>query len=137
MKRAYLGAAALALLTCGCMAQVDSKEADAVTAHFYQQLAAKQYEAIYQSSPELRSSATLELFTGMMSRIDRKLGPCGAPKKESGWRINVSTNGTMRDQAYSRVCANGKLSETVTTVTRDGKTHLAGYHANSPLLATD
>jgi hypothetical protein len=138
MKLRHLGAVAVALAACGCMKAADSKAGDQVAAHFYDQVAAKQYEAIFQeSAPELRNSTTTDVFVGMMARLDRKLGACGKPAKTMNWRVNVTTNGTLRDQGYERVCANGKLAESITTITRDGKTLLAGYHANSPLLLTD
>lgn len=139
MRTMWLGAlgAALALGGCG-VSQTDSKAGDQVTKQFYDQVAAKQYAAIYQgAAPEFRQGVSQALFEGMMARIDRKLGACQAPAKAMSWRINVTSNGTVRDQGYSRACANGKLDETVTTITRDGKTQLAGYHANSPLLMTD
>lgn len=138
MRLKHAGAIALALIACGCVPQIDTKSSDEQIARFYQQVAAKQYEAIYDdSAPELKTSVTLQLFTGMMQRIDRKLGACAAPAKAMSWRINVTNTGTFRDQGYVRTCANGKLDETVTTVTRAGKTQIAGYHANSPLLMTD
>jgi hypothetical protein len=138
MKLKRLGVVTIALLAAGCVPQVDTKAGDQVAADFYRQIAAKQYETAYQgAAPELRNGATLELFIGMMQRIDRKLGACGPATKRAAWRVNVTTSGTMRDQGYSRACANGKLDETITTITRGGKTVLAGYHANSPVLATD
>jgi hypothetical protein len=138
MRLRHTGVGALALTACGCVPQMDAKGSDEQIARFYQRVSAKQYEAIYQdSAPELKNSVTPALFTGMMQRIDRKLGACGAPQKQMSWRVNVTNTGTFRDQGYVRACANGKLDETVTTVTRAGKTVLAGYHANSPLLMTD
>lgn len=138
MRLKHAGAMGLALAACGCVPQVDSKAGDQVAANFYRQVAAKDYAAIYQgSAPELKNSVTLELFTGMMQRIDRKLGACGAPQKQMSWRVNMTNTGVFRDQGYQRTCANGRLDETVTTVTRGGRTVLAGYHANSPVLMTD
>jgi hypothetical protein len=135
-KRA-LGIGALILLS-GCMAKGDARKADAAEAAFYQQVAAHQYEAIYNAgAPELRNALPPEAFIGMMSRIDRKLGVCQAPAKRMDWRVNATTNGFFRTQGYTRTCANGVLTETVTTVTRDGETRIAGYYASNPLLLTD
>jgi hypothetical protein len=128
----------LALLTSGCLGRDDSKWADAAVDRFYQHMAAKQYQAIYaEASPEFRASMAPDLFGKAMQRIDRKLGACQPPVKQPNWNVNATTNGYFRTQGYRRVCANGQLNETVTTVVRDGDAKLGGYYANSPLLLTD
>jgi hypothetical protein len=137
LARRIFAITAVALLS-GCMAKGDARKADAAEAAFYQQVAAHQYEAIYSAgAPELRNALPPEAFIGMMSRIDRKMGPCQAPTKRMDWRVNATTNGFFRTQGYTRTCANGVLTETVTTVTRDGQAKIAGYYASNPLLLTD
>jgi hypothetical protein len=127
----------LALLTSGCLGQADAKKADDATARFYQQVAAKQYQAIYDAAaPDLKNVSSAEDFIALMQRIDRNMGPCKAPVKRMDWHTNATQNGFFRDQGYSRACANGQISETVTIVVRNGEARLAGYQTG-PLPATE
>jgi hypothetical protein len=129
---------ALVSLTTGCVGGEDSKKADAAADRFYQQLAAKQYQAIYDdAAPELRNAIQEPVLAGFLARIDRKFGDCQPPVKNGNWRFNMTTNGYFNDQGYTRSCAKGQLNETVSVVVRGGVGRLTGYHADSPLLLTD
>ncbi|MFI4933299.1 MAG: hypothetical protein ACHP7N_01660 [Caulobacterales bacterium] len=128
----------LVLLASGCSAAGDSKQADEANSRFYQQVAAKQYAAVYQdAAPEFQNAMTSATYLGLMQRIDRKLGACGPPVKAFDWHANATTDGFFQSQGYTRTCANGQLGETVTMVVRNGHAKLAGYYARSPLLLTD
>jgi hypothetical protein len=123
----------LALLTSGCLGQADAKKADDATARFYQQLAAKQYQAIYdEAAPDLKTAASLDDFTALMQRVDQAMGACKAPVKRLDFHTNATPAGFFREQGYSRACANGPLTETVTIVVRNGQARLAGYRFAGP-----
>jgi len=123
----------LALLTSGCLGQADAKKADDATARFYQLLAAKQYQTMYdEAAPDLKTSASAADFAALMQRIDTAMGPCKAPVKQFNFHSNITQNGAFRDQGYSRACANGQIVETVTIVVRNGEAKLAGYHTGPP-----
>ena len=72
----------LALLTSGCLGQADAKKADDATARFYQQLAAKQYQTIYdEAAPDLKTAASPEDFTALMQRLDQAMA---SPARAAG-----------------------------------------------------
>ncbi|HEX4196755.1 MAG TPA: hypothetical protein VHZ26_04875 [Caulobacteraceae bacterium] len=128
----------VALLTSGCLGQADAKKVDDATARFYQQVAARQYQVIYdQAAPELRDNISPDIFVGFMQRIDRRLGACQPPVKRMDFHTNATSQGFFQEQGYNQTCANGALQESVTMVLRGGEAKLAGYHASSPLLLTD
>ena len=118
-----------ALLLAGCLNSTDTKKADDATATFYQEVAAKQYQAIYDgAATDLKNSISSDAFVAMMQRIDQNMGACGPPVKRLDIHTNINGQGTFRDQGYTRKCANGELQETVTIVIRNGEAKLAGYH---------
>jgi hypothetical protein len=117
------------LLLAGCLNKADAKLADDATATFYQEVAAKQYQAMYDGAAnDLKNGVASDAFVAMMQRIDQNMGVCGPPKKRFDVHININSQGTFRDQGYARKCANGDLEETVTIVIRNGEAKLAGYH---------
>ena len=127
----------LALLASGCLGKADANKADEATARFYQQVADKQYQAIYdQAAPELRIASSADAFIGMMQRIDGALGACQPPVKRFYVRTNASPGVFFREQGYKRACANGELQESVTIVLRNGEAKLAGYNVQSPAPPT-
>ena len=122
----------LALLTSGCLGSADTKKADDATTQFYQQVAAKQYQAIYDgAAPELKNSTSVADFIAVMQRIDDNMGACQPPVKRLDFHTKANPDGFLRDQGYTQTCANGKLTETVTIVLRNGVAKLAGYQFNS------
>jgi len=138
MARSALWAVGLALAVSGCGSSKDGPLADAAQSTFYQQLAAKNYQAIYDAaSPELKQGIAGPTFIGFLQRVDRKMGVCQSPVKTANWRFNYTTNGYYQDQGYTRVCANGTLTETVSIVVRNGQAQLFGFHTDNPLLMTD
>jgi hypothetical protein len=129
---------ALAFPLVGCIKAADTKAADAVTAQFYQEVAAKQYQAIYDgASPDLKNATSSDAFVAMMQRIDANMGACQPPKKQMNLHINENSQGIVRRQAYSRTCANGTLNETVTIAIRNGTAAFAGYHVVTPGESND
>jgi hypothetical protein len=127
----------LALLTSGCLGSADTKKADDATTLFYQQMAAKQYQAIYEgAAPELKTSVSEADFIGMMQHIDDVAGACQAPVKRLDIHTQANPGGFLRSQGYSQTCANGKLNETVTIILRNGVAKLAGYE-DKPADAAD
>ena len=132
MTARHLLVFAMALLTTGCLGSADSQKADAATARFYQLVAAKQYEQIYtEASPDLKSTTSLADFITTMQNIDNVMGACQAPVKRLDIHTNSTANGFFRDQGYTRSCANGPLTETVTIVVRNGVAQLSGYKFSS------
>jgi hypothetical protein len=122
-----------ALLLAGCLNSADTKMADQATQVFYQEVAAKQYAAIYDSAAvDLKNSISSDGFVAMMQRIDQNMGACGSPVKRFDIHTKINSQGTFRDQGYTRKCANGDLEETVTIVIRGGEAKLAGYHTGAP-----
>ncbi|HXQ09743.1 MAG TPA: hypothetical protein VN805_01965 [Caulobacteraceae bacterium] len=127
----------LPLALAGCINSADAKKADDATAQFYQQVAAKSYRAIYDgAATDLRNSISSDDFVALMQRIDQNMGACGPPVKRFDIHINITQQGTFRDQGYTRKCANGDLAETVTIVIRNGEAKLAGYHLGNPAAAS-
>ena len=123
----------LALLTSGCLGQADAKKADDATARFYQLVAAKQYQTVYdEAAVDLKNSTSAADFIAVMQRIDTNMGACQAPVKRLDIHTNATSAGFFRDQGYSRACANGTLNETVTIVVRDGVAKVAGYRFAGP-----
>lgn len=132
-----LFAALIGLALCGCSTQKDFQEAERATDDFHLQAAKGNYAGIYDaSSATFKAAASRDMLTGMMQRINRKLGPCAAPERQ-GFNVNYNTGGTFVVLNYTRKCANGPLEENFTWRVENGKAVLYGYHANSPLLATD
>jgi hypothetical protein len=131
-------AVALALGLSGCLSKVDSKKVDDAENQLFAQLAAKQYETIYDTAaPEFRAGTSKDVFLGFMQRIDRKLGACQTPVKAADWHVNSTTSGYYSTQGYTAACANGQLSLKVTIVLRNGDARVLGINADSPLLMTD
>jgi hypothetical protein len=132
MNRKHVLCIALAVLTSGCLGSADTKKADDATTQFYQQMAAKQYQAIYDASaPELKNTTSLADFIAVMQRIDDNMGACQPPVKRLDFHTKANPDGFLRDQGYTQTCANGKLDETVTIVLRNGVAKLAGYQFKS------
>jgi hypothetical protein len=123
----------IALLASGCMGQADAKKADDATARFYQLMAAKQYQTIYdEAAPDLKNTTAAADFIATMQRIDDNMGACQPPVKRLDIHTNASSAGFFRDQGYSQTCAKGVLSETVTVVVRNGVAQVAGYKFAGP-----
>jgi hypothetical protein len=128
----------LALLTSGCLGSADTKKADDATTLFYQQMAAKQYQAIYDgSAPELKNTTSQADFIAVMQRIDDNMGACQPPVKRLDIHTKANPDGFLRSQGYTQTCANGKLNETVTIVLRNGVAKLAGYRFANPSESSD
>ncbi len=128
----------LALLTSGCLGSADTKKADDATALFFQQMAAKQYQAIYDNAaPELRMATSLTDFMALMQRIDDNMGACQPPVKRLDIHTKANPDGFLREQGYTQTCAHGKLNETVTIVLRNGVAKLAGYRFATPPASSD
>jgi hypothetical protein len=133
MNRKHVLCIGLAVLTSGCLGSADTKKADDATTQFYQQMAAKQYQAIYDASaPELKNTTSLADFIAVMQRIDDNMGACQPPVKRLDFHTKANPDGFLRDQGYTQTCANGKLNETVTIVLRNGVAKLAGYQFATP-----
>jgi len=95
-----------------------------------------QLQAIYDgAATDLKNSISSDGFVALMQRIDHNMGACGPPAKRFDIHINITQQGTFRDQGYTRKCANGELAETVTIVIRNGEAKLAGYHLANPAAA--
>jgi len=125
------------LLFCGCSSQEDFQKAERATDEFHMQFAKASYGEIYDASDSaVKTNATREQMIGMLQRINRKLGPCGDPQRQS-FNVNYNTSGRFVTMVYTRKCANGQLAENFVWRIQDGKPILYGYHVKSPALATD
>ena len=132
ISRNLLILAPAALTVAGCMNAASTKAADDATNRFYQQVAAKEYQAIYDgAATELKNSTSASDFVAMMQRIDANMGACGPPKKRMDIHVNINNGVTFRTQGYTRACAKGPLDESVTIVLRGGQAQLSGYHLGS------
>jgi len=128
----------LALLLCGCGSPDDGPKAEQATNRFYALIAAKDYHTLYvETSPDFKANTAEALMTGLLTRIDRRMGACQAPVKSGSWSVNYNTGGEFRSQGYTRACANGPLNETVGVVIRGGEAKVVSYNADSPRLLTD
>ena len=135
MRILFLFLAALAL--SGCSAQKDFQEAERASDEFHLQMAKGNYGGIYDATgAPFKATTSRDLLIGMLQRINRKLGACGAASRQ-GFNVNYNTGGTFAMISYTRKCANGPLEENFTWRIEGGKAVLYGYHANSPVLATD
>jgi hypothetical protein len=125
------------LLFCGCSSQENFQKAERATDEFHMQFAKASYGEIYDASDSaVKTNATREQMIGMLQRINRKLGPCGDPQRQS-FNVNYNTSGRFVTMVYTRKCANGQLAENFVWRIQDGKPILYGYHVKSPALATD
>lgn len=126
-----------ALAFSGCSTQKNFQEAERATDEFHLQMAKGNYGGIYDATgAPFKATTSRELLIGMLQRINRKLGPCGDPNRQ-GFNVNYNTGGTFVMMSYTRKCANGPLEESFTWRIEGDKAVLYGYHANSPVLATD
>ena len=125
------------VLLSGCSTQKDFQQAERATDEFHMQFAKGSYGEIYDTSDSaIKKSATREQMIAMLQRVNRKLGACGDPQRQS-FVVNYNTNGTFVTMVYTRKCANGQLEENFIWRIQDGKPILYGFHFNSPVLATD
>jgi hypothetical protein len=127
----------IGLSLCGCSSQKNFQEAERATDEFYMQYAKGNYGGIYDASDSaIKTNVSRDQMIGMLQKINRKLGACGAPERR-GFRVNYDTKGTFVTLNYTRKCAKGQLNENFVWRMDGGQTILDGYHFNSPALATD
>jgi hypothetical protein len=126
---------ASALLLGGCLNSTDNKAIDAAETQFFTQVAAKQYEAIYDAaSPDFQASGTKDAFVALMQHMDEKLGACQPAVRQMDYHININQAGTFVTQGYQTKCANGTLDQKLQIVLRGGVAKLLRYDADSPAL---
>jgi hypothetical protein len=124
----------LPLLLASCAGTGDAKRG---VANFRARAAQTAFREIYwRAAPEFRQSSTEEQFLGVMTALDRKLGPWTSAG-EPGWTVTRGTAGQVVNLTYQSQFAKGAVSEQFTWRIEDGEPVLLGYHANSPLLLTD
>jgi hypothetical protein len=125
------------LALSGCSTQKDFQEAERASDEFHLQMARGNYGGIYDATgAPFKAATSRDLLIGMLQRVNRKLGACGSAERQ-GFNVNYNTGGSFVTMAYTRKCANGPLEESFTWRIESGKAVLYGYHANSPVLATD
>ena len=123
----------LPLLLASCGGTDDAKRG---VANFRARAAQTSFSEIYwRAAPEFRQSATEEQFLGLMTALDRKLGPW-ASAPEPGGNVTRGTAGKVVNLTYQSQFAKGAVSEQFTWRIEDGEPVLLDYRANSPLLIT-
>ena len=124
----------LPLLLASCAGTGDAKRG---VASFRARAAQTSFREIYwRAAPEFRQSSTEEQFLGVMTALDRKLGPW-ASAGEPGWNATRGTAGQVVNLTYQSQFAKGAVSEQFTWRIENGEPVLLGYHVNSSLLITE
>ena len=122
---------ALPLLLASCSGSADAKRG---VANFRARAAQTSFSEIYwRAAPEFRQSSTEEQFLGVMTALDRKLGPW-ASAGEPGWNATRGTAGQVVNLTYQSQFAKGAVSEQFTWRIEDGEPVLLAYHVTSPVL---
>ena len=130
----------LAILICmpilallgACSDTIDGKSiAEPAVARFHQQLAAKNFEAMYaEGSQEFQQAAPKEKVLALYAAVDRKLGPL-QDAKQVNWRVETKNLVTTVVLVYESKFKEGGATETFTYKVTNGKAELVGYNINS------
>jgi hypothetical protein len=125
-------AACLLLLSCSSKEQVEAVKAG--TAHFREQMAAKQFDRIYaESSDGMKQVTTSDALTKFLAAIDRKLG-LAKSEKERSWSVSYGRGGTTVAYGLETQYERGSALETFYFAIVGGKAILNGYHIESKEL---
>lgn len=122
------------MLVCaaGCSDTINGVEiAEPAVKRFRTQLAAHQYEKIYDTAaPGFRGGASKELVGRLFSAIERKLGAFKSAE-QINWNVNTQNMTTTVVLVYATKYAEGEATETFTFLVEDEKPSLLGYNINS------
>jgi hypothetical protein len=135
--RQLCGLLIAAFLATGCSSGQDLNLAQAEIERFRQLMAAQQFGQIYsEASDELKKTAKEQDMVGLLSAIDRKLGPVKNAEK-NGWNVNYATSGTSATLKFNTQFERGTGAETFVYRIAGGKAQLAGYNITSNALITN
>lgn len=119
----------------GCSAGADRAAAEAGVVQFHQMVEAQRYHDIYVgAADEFRSAATEAEGVRFLQMIHDRLGAVRSTTP-NGWRVNVSTGGTMVNLNYNTQFASAAGTENFVFRIAGSNARLVGYHVNSPALA--
>jgi hypothetical protein len=110
-------------------------EAERAAALFHKQLAAGQYDAIYDAAGvDFRTAVNRWDAGRLLATVHIKMGECQTPAGSLGYFTNMNTSGTRVQLRYRLACANGALDETLAYAPDAGGLRLVGYDFRSPTL---
>jgi hypothetical protein len=127
---------AMALFLAGCTGGDDVAVTEQAIGRFHKELNAGAFVGIHQNaSAEWKEAssepASVELFNG----VRRKLGKF-VSGKQSGWKVNYGTAGTIVVLQYDSKFEKGDAQETFTYRRSGDRAELIGYNINSRALIT-
>lgn len=126
----------ISALTASCSLTKGKEQAERAVEKFHQQFNAGQYQEIYQQSDDkLKEAVTEAEFVQLLEAIRRKLGTAGN-STQTGWRVNVTTMGTIATVGYDIQFSEGKGVEQFSFLINGDQANLLRYDVNSPLLIT-
>lgn len=123
---------ACAAMLAGCGVKESYEISGQKAKEFHDRLSAGQYDAIWaNTSSDLRSEASREEFTRLLTAVNTKLGKV-VEAKQVGWNSN-NTNGVSTVQmVFDTRFERGEGQETIVfRWVSDDRLALAGYHINS------
>jgi hypothetical protein len=131
MKTMFVLAAALAALA-GCGDTLKGTEyAEATVARFRQQMKARQFEQIYDSTgADFKAATSREIGVALFAAVDRKLGAFKRAK-QINWSVNTHNMVTTVVLVYDSEYSDSHATETFTVRVEDGRGELVGYNIQS------
>ncbi len=134
--RVILAAAAFLALT-GCSGGADVADAQKSIAAFRQQMAAEDYDGIWNgSAPDMQQATPKADLARFLKAVHDKLG-AAKETKQIGWNVNYNTAGTFTTLTYHTSFAKGSGDEQFLFKGSGAAMKLAGYHVNSMELVTN
>jgi hypothetical protein len=124
-------AAAALLSISACKGPGSVQAANARVAQFHQRLDAGDYDAIWRDSgPDIQGTTSQPAFIEMLATIHVKLGNV-RESKQTGWRSEVNTSGSVAELTMQTTFERGSGVETFVYKGGTETQKLAGYHINS------
>jgi uncharacterized protein DUF4019 len=104
---------------------------------FHRRLEAKQEgQIVAEADPLFMVSNSRDSTIAMLTRVRRKLGAVRA-SEPAGVQVNVMPQGTFIVAQFRTRFEKGEAQEKFTWIIHEGKSQLAGYFVDSPLLMTN
>jgi len=121
----------------GCAIAESTKQEQGLVDRFHEHLNRQAYGAIYGESDALyRDAASEAKSLRLFSAVHRKLGD-EVSATVTGWRVNVTPQGTFVVLGYKTTFRQGDAVETFTFHRNGDASDLAGYNINSEALITN
>jgi hypothetical protein len=131
MKKLFALAVAFAVLA-GCGDTLKGTEyAEATVARFREQMKARQFEQIYDSTgADFKTATSREIGVALFAAVDRKLGSLKRAR-QINWTVNTHNLVTTAVLVYDSEYSGGNAMETFTVKVDDGQGELVGYNIQS------